>query len=158
MHKLNRVKDVINKYNVKRYYEIYDLNNRILPEVLLIIDDCYNKNIQIDFNNYSITRKEFIEYINNNKLYIAQFILQNSNKYNIIVKSSLISTYLSFMGVLSTALDNSNSQIFGKASIVILAATIITDLYAFIDANKKFNNITKKRSEVIGNINKGRIK
>lgn len=158
MHKLNKIKDLINKYNAVRYYEIHDLNNRILPEVLLIIDDCYNKNIQINFNNYNISQQEFIEYINNNKLYIAQFILQNCNKYNIIMKSSLISAYISFIGALSTVINNTDSQVLGKASIMILATTIIADLCAFIDANNKFKSITKKRSEVIGNLNKGRIK
>lgn len=115
-------KDNLSKMEIIKN-DIIDAESRIKPTVEKILDDYFDIGLSIDFDNYPITKQEFINYVKNNPLYIRTYIMQYSYKVSYILKGSLSMALVFSLSILITLITKDIS-LYTYISYVLLLLSI----------------------------------
>ena len=112
--------------------DINDINNRIQPGVLNIIDDFFTGKDRIEFSDYNITKDEFIRYIRHNPFYIRKYILSYEDKLSTLLRCSLsISSIFSLTVLMGLITHDVNLATYLSSTLTVfgLSASIYTYVY-----------------------------
>ena len=136
-------KDLIDYQNTILSEEIVTLNNRIQPGVLNIIDDFFSGKDTIDFNDYHITKEEFIKYIRRNPFYIRKYILSYEDKLSDILRCSLsVGSIFSLTIIIGLITNNINLATYLSSMLALFG--IATSIYTYAYIEKQLHDLKRK--------------
>ena len=127
--------------------DIVDAENRIKPAVEKILDDYFDIGLSIDFDNYPITKQEFINYVKNNPLYIRTYIMQYSYKVSYILKGSLSMALVFSLSILITLITRDIS-LYTYISYILLLLSISGGILSIGMIEKGLHDLEKSDSVV----------
>ena len=127
--------------------DIVDTESRIKPTVEKILDDYFDIGLSIDFDNYPITKQEFINYVKNNPLYIRTYIMQYSYKVSYILKGSLSMALVFSLSILITLITKDIS-LYTYISYILLLLSISGGILSIGMIEKGLHDLEKSDSVV----------
>ncbi len=143
---LDLISSDINFKNAITKERIQDVNDRIWPEVIKIIDNFFDNEQVINFDNYRITQAEFRNYVNNNKTYIIKYILEYSEYLKMTFKSSAIFAGIGALGILAFT-QGDNNDVFLGISAFMIATSLLTVAGELIYSYRKLNYLCKSKDK-----------